>query len=392
MEILQGILIALGGLALVFVTRPVTTFIHEMGHALPALLFTQKPVVVYIGSYGDIRNSFKLGIGRLTIYFNLTLFQLDMGLCKFDNKMNIAQLMITVLGGPLLSLIAGSILTWGIIVFKPDDGIIFILSLFIVSTVWDFFVNIIPRKAPAILHDGSFVYNDGAQLKRIFTLTSHLERYNNAMTNLEGGKVEQTIQALKDITLEKNYNRFLVDELIEILVATGRYQEALDILKEYDTQKGINKEQFKQVGDIYLGLKRYEEALDAYNQSWYYAFGDYEVLNGKASALLEMGRFEEAADETEASLQMNSTDNPKAFINRTRISLQERNLENLLEDITHLEKIMPNSPVVPFYRGRYYEEKGLDRQALEQFEQAKNLGMDFHGLELKIEELKIKVK
>ena len=54
MQLIFGILIALFGLALIIVIKLSTTFFHEMGHAIPALIFTKKPVSVYVGSYGDI--------------------------------------------------------------------------------------------------------------------------------------------------------------------------------------------------------------------------------------------------------------------------------------------------------------------------------------------------
>jgi hypothetical protein len=46
----------------------VTVTLHELGHAIPALLMTKDEVTIYIGSIGSPYNSFHLAIGRLEFY------------------------------------------------------------------------------------------------------------------------------------------------------------------------------------------------------------------------------------------------------------------------------------------------------------------------------------
>ena len=69
MGILTGILFALVAILVIILIKQSTTFFHEMGHAIPALIFTKKSVTVYIGSYGDISKTTQFKLGRLTIYF-----------------------------------------------------------------------------------------------------------------------------------------------------------------------------------------------------------------------------------------------------------------------------------------------------------------------------------
>ena len=83
MAVLTGILYAIGAILFILCIRPITTFFHEMGHALPALMFSREAVTVYIGSYGDVSRSQKFTFGRLTIYFRFNLFAWDLGLWAY---------------------------------------------------------------------------------------------------------------------------------------------------------------------------------------------------------------------------------------------------------------------------------------------------------------------
>ena len=67
MDYIYGILLGIIWISGIIFMRSITTFFHEMGHAIPALLFTQKEKVnVFVGTYGDISNSLQLNFGRLS--------------------------------------------------------------------------------------------------------------------------------------------------------------------------------------------------------------------------------------------------------------------------------------------------------------------------------------
>lgn len=46
------------------------TFLHELGHALPALLFDKGKIEMYVGSYGDKKASYYFRAGRLYVYMS----------------------------------------------------------------------------------------------------------------------------------------------------------------------------------------------------------------------------------------------------------------------------------------------------------------------------------
>ena len=77
MEIFIGISIVIGWIIFVIFTKIATTLIHELGHAIPSLLFTEQPVAIHVGSYGYEKNSFKMQLGRLTLYFKFDILRLE---------------------------------------------------------------------------------------------------------------------------------------------------------------------------------------------------------------------------------------------------------------------------------------------------------------------------
>jgi len=68
------------------VLRPLTTFIHEMGHAIPSLLYTKGIVTIYVGSYGDPDKSIHFTVGRLKVYFKYNPLLWDSGLCGYNTN------------------------------------------------------------------------------------------------------------------------------------------------------------------------------------------------------------------------------------------------------------------------------------------------------------------
>ncbi|MEL6925243.1 MAG: hypothetical protein AAFO94_14445, partial [Bacteroidota bacterium] len=141
MEILTGIAMGIGLILLMILIRPITTTIHELGHALPALWSTDGPVTVYVGSYGNIENSTSFQLGRLQYIFKMNLFDWNIGMCRHDAKTSLRDELLIILGGPVASLIFG-LLLW--FFYSSFDGelIRFVVAVFIVSTILDFVVNI----------------------------------------------------------------------------------------------------------------------------------------------------------------------------------------------------------------------------------------------------------
>lgn len=387
MEILLGMLYAISAIFLVLCIRPITTFVHEMGHAIPALLFTDGEVIIYVGSYGDINQSTLIDYGRLKIYFRLNLFHWDLGLCSHHAYISLTQHLIIVLGGPFLSLIFATLLFLQMISGTYSDGAITIMSLFIISSTWDFAINMIPRSEPLVLHDQSLAYNDGAQIKRLLSMGSSAADYAQTFNTFKQTGQPIDYERLLKIIEQKNYPPIMVDETSHLLVAKAKYQDALDLFQEYHNRKNLKTHQYLLLGQIYQGLGNAHEAIKAYEQYWFYHHNDPNTLNKKAAVLMDIGQYEVAAEDIRISLSMQPEGNVSALLNRVRYYLSQHALKEAKQDLEQIEKLVPENANLFYYWGRYHEEKWNYQAAIHYLEKAKAAGSEQHALDYKIEEL-----
>lgn len=95
-------------LAAAWALRPVATFLHEMGHAFPALLLTTEPVQVLLGASFEkpllrlgrlgLAHSFKRGFSGFTDYDRRSLGK--------------GALLAVIAGGPLASALGAGVGAW----------------------------------------------------------------------------------------------------------------------------------------------------------------------------------------------------------------------------------------------------------------------------------------
>jgi hypothetical protein len=149
----------------------VTVTLHELGHAIPALLMTKDDVTIYIGSFGSPYNCFRFRIGRAEFYCKHNPLLWYKGCCVHsDNYLSIDQRIGIVAGGPIASILE-TVLTWLLISnLQHDDffrivfGGIFVISLG--TTAYSLIPNPTPRYTPS----GYAVYSDPYQIFRLIRM------------------------------------------------------------------------------------------------------------------------------------------------------------------------------------------------------------------------------
>ncbi|MDD4431629.1 MAG: tetratricopeptide repeat protein, partial [Bacteroidales bacterium] len=89
----------------------------------------------------------------------------------------------------------------------------------------------------------------------------------------------------------------------EILVRAGKNHLAIKTLQDALEYDNPDEESliYRFLGDAYNNVDKYEEALDAYNESLESDWNCAEVWCGKASALLDLGRYDEALEAAETA-------------------------------------------------------------------------------------------
>lgn len=140
-----------------------TTIIHELGHAVPARIFSKDKVTIYLG-VGNSKRNFKIGGLQVVLrgFHPFTGFALWNG-----DKLTRLGKILSTLGGSLISLIVGL----GLLLFTGKVSNIILNNLFTFMSYYNLFqfiVTAIPIKYPSWWGAYGGVTSDGYKALAIF--------------------------------------------------------------------------------------------------------------------------------------------------------------------------------------------------------------------------------
>jgi len=388
MGVLLGIVYALLGIALIAMARSMTTLVHELGHAIPALLYTEEPVEVYVGNYGKKENTFQLNFGRLNIYLEFNMLVWYSGLCKHAGIPNTRERVISILMGPLASFLFGMFFLWIIVSFDFNTAIKTLLGIYILSSVIDFFYNIIPRQNPILLDDGSFCYNDGYNLMATLAYDKFPQPYKEAMQLMEEEKYEEAklqLEALRDqdpkLVVPINH------ALLNIYKKEKNYNEAIDLYQEIDQTTPLNLLDYKELGFLFQKIGRHDKAIVCFNKFLYMNFSDAKTLNARAYSLLKQDKLAETEEDLTSAFNIDKTQ-PLNYLTRalllSKIGSHDQVKENLLACLSLDEKYHE----AHLELARYYESISDSQNAIIHYKFAREYGSDYHGIDYKLATLR----
>lgn len=381
--VLVGILIGVIGILIVLSSRSITTFFHELGHAIPSLLFAEGDVIVYVGSYGDVSKSLHLTFGRLQFYLSFNFWGWDLGMCVGRGAPYYAQQMLIVLGGPLISLMIAFILLYVLVFVEAEDWVKSLCAVFFVSSIWDFFVNIIPNRQAIQLHDGKITYNDGYQLKQLWQESRFPHAYFTGLVLFEKKDFTAALPHF-NACLKSGFDQLIIKEkILTCYIEERQNQEALDFFLDEMKTKRMKPFQYEQLGDLFMQVQNYENALNCYLTYLNIHYKDERVLCKKGQTLLPLGELNLAMEEFNFALRINEK-YAKAYSFRGRIFLSMKEWRRAEVDLMKALELDNKDPSIHLHLGMYYDEMGETQKALATYKKAKELGSNFHGIDYKI--------
>ncbi|MEQ6124033.1 tetratricopeptide repeat protein [Pseudotenacibaculum sp. MALMAid0570] len=375
------------------ILRPFSTLIHELGHGIPALLLTDKKVTLYLGSYGNPKESFKVVIGRLELFFNKKPFNWKIGLCLFEQqKLSISNQIFINLMGPLASLILSIILSYLVFFSNLNDHVKAILFFFNVSTYYDFYINIVPSKEPIELHGGTIVFNDG---KQILDLLKHRNIPNEYYVGIEYYNNQEYNLAV--IELEKVYNEgyqegIIYQLLISAYLQIKDYQNAMRVNNLYDNKfkKQFDSNDYTNSGLIKSFSGLYNEALKDYNKAIELNSKNSIAFNNRGYTYNVMKDYENAIKDFEKAILLDESFayalNNRGFA-KIKLGFKEEGFKDLQESM-----ILDGTNSYCYLNfGIYYHDNGEYQKALEYYNKAKEIDEKTYLLDEYIEEVKKKL-
>ncbi len=363
--------------------RLLTTVIHELGHAIPALLLTKEKVTVYMGSLGNPEKSLQFQLGRLECFFKFNLFYWKGGLCVMHAKnISIRTSFIVTICGPLLSLLVAGIGSLILINYEFDDVPKLVIFALVFSCIVDFLNNIVPKSEAVTLHDGKLVNNDGRHLKQLWTVYRVNKIPKKAFSYYQEGEyiiaAELSALYLTVYPEAKDVYRLAITSFI----FEKEMEKAAKIQKIYTEKFGdsFDEHDFINLGNLAIDAKNFPEALEALQKAYKLDSNDVIVLNNYGFVLSILEKHEEAIVhfnkaipkfDVDPSLD---TDNVKAFCycNRGFSKLELGLLEEGLKDTKIALDLDPtdayayrNFGLYHFYNKEYAKAADFYQKAIE---------------------------
>ena len=193
------------------------TTLHELGHALAALVLQAGRVTLYLGSHGRTAGGGRGQLGRLRVYFRYNPLRLAVGggLCRAQYPMQtnrqIWRTLVYVLAGPLLPLAVAGLALFVVLHQSPPliNAIKVLASLFFGITLLSAIGNLRPHHRAITLPSGRLTHNDGTAIRQL----------------LRHGSLVRSIRAAKAYYAAGDYARYA--QLTELLLDRMQPQVAL---------------------------------------------------------------------------------------------------------------------------------------------------------------------
>ncbi|WP_064967866.1 tetratricopeptide repeat protein [Tenacibaculum ovolyticum] len=374
--------------------RPFTILIHELGHGIPALILTKGKVNLYIGSYGDSKNNFRLTLSRLDVFFKKdNPLYWKVGLCKTnDSDIPIFKQFIIVLFGPIASLMLAIFIVYIIFNTNVPDDLIIILFVFMISSLYDFFINIVPSRESITLDNGSITHNDGQQLKLLFNYRTFYTDYKIAVDYYNNKDFVKASTYFKKI-IESNIDYDYVYRLaISSFIQTTDYEtaELLNTAFEAKHKKIFNSNDFTNSGLIKSRLENHQEAIIDYTKSLEIDSNNTYSLNNRGYTYNLIGEYERAILDFNKAIKL-EPNFAYAFNNLGLAKIKLGDIEDGLKNIEKSMNLDPNNSYAYMNLGIYHFDKKNYKEALVNYNKALELDKETFLIDKRIKEVKLKL-
>ncbi len=257
----------LGVFSCIIIVRPFTVIFHELGHAIPVILFTKQKASIYIGSYGDFNKSIKFKIGLVEVYLKYPFFGGKSVCIPSSTSFSINKQIIFMLCGPIASLMIATVGFFLVFEFDLHITLKILIIFFLGSSIYDFFDNIIPSKKPLKLVTGEVGYNDGNILQKLFYLKRFPGQYAKAVALYTKHDYYNSSKMFADfiahdLDMEELY-RLAISSFYQI----KDYSKALEFHNLFETKHSLSADDYYKANAIKSYLVLNEETFTDTNNT-----------------------------------------------------------------------------------------------------------------------------
>lgn len=246
-----------------------TVLIHELGHALPALMFTDGEVKVLVGADNTEEAKFKINLGRLKLYFIPLFSPVNAGLCMHGKVDKFYQNFIILVGGVSFTLTTA--IVFALLVFNnsPSDFWKFSAYFFLALSAWQFVNNLYPSTFR--LPGGKTAGTDGYLLRKLFQVQYGDEGLKKAHELYARGDLKKTADFLMYWEKGNKIRLALYDFARRVCLEAKRYELLLVLTDNYidGRPERLKPDRYMDLATAYLQLGKYENALSCCEKVMY---------------------------------------------------------------------------------------------------------------------------
>ncbi len=372
MEILFGIFVGILWILMVNFLRSLTTLFHELGHALPSLLFTNGPVNVYIGTYGSTKNTLHLPLGRLSIFFRFNFFNWNLGMCSHQRGTTLIQEIIIVLGGPIASLLIAIPLFITMIKHADSELTLYIIMAFVISAFIDFFVNIIPSNKALSSEGGRPIYNDGYTLLLLFSRFSYPSEYYDLEREWFDGNKNAFFKKGEEILEKGKAHKSIYDILIDASIEDEEWNDAIYLYKEKSKHYPLKQNDFLAIGRFHQKLHNHNVAIEFINKYLYFHYDDPVALSDRAASNIELRLYKDALRDLDMAID-SYPNIVTPYIYRGLAYTKMRKFDLARNDLFKALDLHENHPVLLQHLGIFHDAMNEHLKAQEFYNKAEEL-------------------
>lgn len=361
-------------LVMLLITRPLTVLLHELGHAVPALLFSRGPVTIYIGSFEETHQSKSVKLGRLTCWFRRNPLQWWWGLCEADcGSMSVARQVIYVMGGALVSLFFALLMLYLLLSASLPMPLLIFCTLLFTSALFDILFNFNPflKRTQA----GQTYYSDGRTLIQLLRLKQSAKTYHQALQYYRDKQYESAATLF-----ERLLKRGWTNEETYRLAGTAwlfcrRYPKVIQIYMALRDKCPLNADDWYCLGMAHLNLNQPEEAQYFLEQSLALQPDNPYTLNALGYLFTTLEAFESALPWLNKAIELDNNYS-YAWNNRGYARMKTGQLEQGLADVQHAIQLDRENSYAWRNLGIYYLLKQEPEKAREWLLKSREMAAD----------------
>ncbi len=369
----QFIFVLLGLLILFVITWPVTVLLHELGHGIPALIFTRKKVTLYIGSYGKEKGSLPINLRWLKIYLSYNPFAWRKGLCSFQNdSLSISQQIAILLAGPSASLLISFVFCYAAFTYDVHGSLKVSLIALIVSSLIDLYINIVPDSTPVPLEDGRLTYNDGYLLKRLFRYRTFGGKYEKSVDLYNQQQYKLAADAVEQLIRSGFVEDYVYQLAIYIYIRLGDFEQAKSLDEHFSLLYEKGSDHYVTSGLVNMYCEQYQEAITDFSRALEIDPANQTAWNNRGYTYTLSEEYEKAIPDLDQAIKLDPAF-AYPYNNRGLAKIKLEQPDEGLADIRTSLQLDNNNSYAFRNLGIYFFDESDYRQALINFEKAVEL-------------------